>query len=87
MEETLFTLVVTRQGYGFLFGTMEYPFAPEGVKSICKTMGIKFTPVTDEFDDMVINDINIGGIYFSSTDEIQWYDLNDGTVEKASKIE
>lgn len=86
MEENLFTFVVTRQGFGFLFGTMNFPFAPEGVKSICKTLGVEYSEPTTEFDDM-IDDIKLGAIYFPSTSTIKWFDLNDGTVEYVSQID
>lgn len=86
MEDILFTLVYTRLGYGFLFGTIEFPFAPEGVMAICRTIKIKYKSVTDEYGDLPTECVNLGAIYIPSLNDIYWFDLNDGTVEVASKM-
>ena len=86
MKQPLFTLVETRFGYGFLFGTLENPTTAEDVQRMCDTLEIPYSHISDEFSDIDFDDMIMGAVYIPAENDLWWFDLSDGTVSKATEL-
>lgn len=76
-----FQLVETRNGFGFLFGTLKNPMSERDVKALAKKIKVNCQSISDVFDADDLEYASPGAIYEVGEDEIIWYDLNDGTVD------